>query len=465
MSFIFYDTETTGTDKNFDQILQFAAIRTDADLNELERFEIRCRLHAHLAPSPGAMRVTRIGIDVLNDPDLPSHYEMVRAIRDKLQSWTPAIFAGYNSMAFDEPLLRQAFYQTLHPPYLTNTDGNCRADVMGLVQNVAFLHQEALKIPEENGKSIFKLDRIAPANGFDHAKAHDALGDVEATIHLCRLIRDKCPEAWSIFTRFSQTAAVLDYVSSERAFVLLAYYFRHCAYAVTIIGHDDHQPSVAFALDLACDFPTLAGLDDAKLASKLKRSPKPVRRLKANTAPFLLDLADITPSIQRQLPSAGIISQQLSWLDANPDFVSRLLQIYRGIQEEYEKGEHLEQRIHDEFLTKTDLMKLEEFHAAPWEQRLPIVEELADERYRLLGHRLIYRERPDVLPQAMRTSLEVERSNRLLGTKVGGEPWLTLPKALEQTNDLLVNAQGEEHLLLSELAAYLTERIHELANC
>ncbi|SHL68298.1 Exonuclease [Roseovarius marisflavi] len=30
--FIFYDTETTGTDTTFDQILQFAAILTDADL-------------------------------------------------------------------------------------------------------------------------------------------------------------------------------------------------------------------------------------------------------------------------------------------------------------------------------------------------------------------------------------------------------------------------------------------------
>jgi DNA polymerase III epsilon subunit-like protein len=45
MNFIFYDTETTGTDTTFDQILQFAAIRTDDDLRELDRFEIRCLLH------------------------------------------------------------------------------------------------------------------------------------------------------------------------------------------------------------------------------------------------------------------------------------------------------------------------------------------------------------------------------------------------------------------------------------
>ena len=52
MSFVFYDTETTGTDTAFDQILQFAAIRTDHELRELERFEIRCRLLPHVVPSP-----------------------------------------------------------------------------------------------------------------------------------------------------------------------------------------------------------------------------------------------------------------------------------------------------------------------------------------------------------------------------------------------------------------------------
>ena len=38
-SFVFYDTETTGTDTAFDQILQFAAIQTDENLRELDQFE------------------------------------------------------------------------------------------------------------------------------------------------------------------------------------------------------------------------------------------------------------------------------------------------------------------------------------------------------------------------------------------------------------------------------------------
>ena len=106
MNFVFYDTETTGTDTTFDQILQFAAIRTDDDLNELDRFETRCRLLPHVIPAPGALFATRVTPTMLTDPSLPSHYEMILQIAEKLRAWSPALFAGYNTLSFDEPLLR-----------------------------------------------------------------------------------------------------------------------------------------------------------------------------------------------------------------------------------------------------------------------------------------------------------------------------------------------------------------------
>ena len=114
MSFVLYDTETTGTNTTFDQILQFGAVKTDHELRELDRFEIRCRLLPHVVPSPGAMRVTGVTAEQLTDPDLPSHYQMVRAIKAKLDEWSPSIFIGHNSMTFDEHLMRQALYKTLH---------------------------------------------------------------------------------------------------------------------------------------------------------------------------------------------------------------------------------------------------------------------------------------------------------------------------------------------------------------
>ena len=56
--FVFYDLETTGISPAYDQPLQFAAIRTDLNLNEIERVEFRCRLAPHILPAPQALIVT-----------------------------------------------------------------------------------------------------------------------------------------------------------------------------------------------------------------------------------------------------------------------------------------------------------------------------------------------------------------------------------------------------------------------
>ena len=99
MSYIFYDTETTGKVTAFDQILQFAAIKTDAELNVLDTFDVRCRLLPYIVPSPGALLVT--GTTVADITTCPlSHFEMMRLVHAKMHRWSEggSIFVGWNSM-------------------------------------------------------------------------------------------------------------------------------------------------------------------------------------------------------------------------------------------------------------------------------------------------------------------------------------------------------------------------------
>ena len=77
MGYVFFDTETTGLDPAFDQIVHFAAVRTDHDLNESARFEVRARLQPHVVPHPGALRANGLSIGRLTDRSDPSHYEMI----------------------------------------------------------------------------------------------------------------------------------------------------------------------------------------------------------------------------------------------------------------------------------------------------------------------------------------------------------------------------------------------------
>jgi len=112
--------------------------------------------------------------------------------RQRLLSWSPSIFIGYNSIRFDEEMLRQALFQTLHNAYLTNTHGNCRADALSLVMAATTLSPTCLSVPRgPQGRPIYRLEGLATANGITHGNAHDAMGDVAATVELCRIVYDR----------------------------------------------------------------------------------------------------------------------------------------------------------------------------------------------------------------------------------------------------------------------------------
>ena len=49
-NFLFYDFETSSSNKAWGQIIEIGAILTDDDLNELDRFEAKCRLAPGVIP-------------------------------------------------------------------------------------------------------------------------------------------------------------------------------------------------------------------------------------------------------------------------------------------------------------------------------------------------------------------------------------------------------------------------------
>src|SRR5579863_3779099 len=209
MSFVVYDVETTGLIKSYDQIVQFAAVRTDSELNILDRVELRCRLMPHVIPSPEALHITGHAIADLTNPTRPSHFEMMTQLRSVLEGWCPTLFLGFNSIAFDEEMLRHAFYQCLMYPYLTNSRRSARADVLNLCRVTAAIRRDILRPARDaEGKAVFKLAALAEANGITVTRAHDAMFDVLITLALCRHIKSGAPEIWSQFLRFSQKASV-----------------------------------------------------------------------------------------------------------------------------------------------------------------------------------------------------------------------------------------------------------------
>ena len=456
MTFIFYDTETTGISTAFDQILQFASITTDSDLNETDRFEIRSRLLPYIVPSPHALRVTGQTIDDLLDESRPSHYEMVTEIRRALGC--PAMFVGYNSLTFDEEILRQAFYCCLYPPYLTNTAGNKRADAMHLIRAAAVLHPDALaRAFNDKGRPSFKLDRLAPANGFSHVNAHDALADVEALIHLCRIVRDRCPALWARFQQFASKMAVEDFLRDERAFLLLEFHpISTRRYFVTSIGSGNG--SVAYCYDLMIDPAELKVLTDAELTSRLAKSPRTLRRVKTNAAPCLCSLADAPLEMLDEL-SADELFRRAQEVRSDQALVDRLVAAAIDAETTYPPSPHVEKRIYDGFWSRRDEQRLEAFHAVPWEERVAIAESLEDHRLAWLARRLIYVERPELLALEHRNTMASEKARRMMAEPAECAGWTTLCRAAADLAQLL---DGQNAQSASSLNAYFNLRRDEV---
>ena len=462
MSFVFYDTETTGTDRAFDQILQFGAIRTDPELRELERFEIRCRLLPHVVPSPKGLLTNGIDVQRLTDPALPSHYEMVRAIKSKLEAWSPAVFVGHNSMRFDEELLRRAFYQTLHPPYLTNTHGNGRMDGLTVLQMAVFLEPDVLTVPaSERGRPTFRLERLAPANGFAHKAAHDAMGDTEAVLYLCRLVREGAEGVWSNCVRFARKAAVLDYAQPGEVFAFVGFaYGRGYVHAATAIGPDPERDSDLYVFILSHDPHDLAALDDDDLRKVLAKSPKPVRRLRANAAPCIVPYEDVPVRVRGQLPGVEELGNRAAYVREDGDLRERLMAAVSEDAEERERSVHVEKQIYDGFTGREDQVLMRTFHEADWPSRAALLGRLTDPRLQVLGERLLYTEAPEVMPVNGLIGYRADLARRLLADK-GAVPWLTLPEAIREADDLLVSAAGAQAALLTALRDYLVRRAEE----
>jgi len=462
MSFVFYDTETTGINTSFDQILQFAAIRTDADLNEIERFEIRSRILPGMLASPHALVVTGVRATQLVDPEFPSHYEMMRQIQEKLMSWSPALFIGYNSIEFDEHLLRHSLYKTLHPPYLTNTNGNSRSDVMRMVQATHLFCPDVINIPRSaNGRFTFKLDQVAPANGFDHTNAHDALADVEATIFLCRLVAESAPEIWSSFMRFGRKASVTDHLASEPIFCFSDFYFgKPFSCLATGLGTGTASDTRYYIFDLAVDPDELMCMDDRRLIKRLAASPKPVRSVRSNSSPMLMPTENAPAFVSATALGDDELQRRVERLRDDAQFCERLIELTERSKKDGIASPHAEEQLYDGFFPDCDQELLGQFHIAPWEHRRAIVGKFEDPRLRQLGLQLIHTERPDVLDEWERLHLDQLAASRLMsdGDKL---PWLTAYKAEEAFVSLIENAVHHEKEFLLEHLALARDRIHQ----
>ena len=202
-SYLFYDLETTGLNKAFDQVQQCAIKRLDKDFNECESHFFEVALSPDTVPSAYAVLTHQISLD--NDV---SRQKELHALRDihSIFNTPNSISLGYNTLGFDDEFLRFSFYRNLLTPYTHQYAQGCgRMDIFPMTVFYYLYAPDSIRWPEQEGSVSLKLERISHENGWEDGQAHHAMHDVDATIKLARALRSANPPMWEYLTGFFHT--------------------------------------------------------------------------------------------------------------------------------------------------------------------------------------------------------------------------------------------------------------------
>ncbi|WP_373083342.1 exodeoxyribonuclease I [Zhongshania sp.] len=216
-TFYWHDYETWGANPARDRPVQFAGVRTDADLNIIdEPLMVFSRPSPDYLPHPEACLITGITPQQALQ-DGVSEAEFIAIVHAEL-SQPGTCGVGYNSIRFDDEVTRYTLYRNFFDPYAREwQNGNSRWDLIDVARLCRALRPDGIEWPvREDGTPSFRLEELSAANGLSHESAHDALSDVYATIDLAKLLKARQPKLfdYALSLRDKRTvAAMLDTVT------------------------------------------------------------------------------------------------------------------------------------------------------------------------------------------------------------------------------------------------------------
>ncbi len=455
--FIFYDIETTGVNLVYDQILQFGAILADENLVEIDRFEIRCRVLPWIVPSPDALLVTNTPVSWLEDPSLPVFYDMMAQIKERLAHWAPATFIGYNSMRFDEPILQRAFWQALLPPYLTVTGGNSRLDLLPIIRAIAHFWIGLLKLPlRENDVPSFRLEHLAPANGFNAHRAHDAMGDVEATLFLARFIAKRCPELWQTLVARASKKSTAALLTSGTPILLVQPGGTTTAGFYQRIDNNGAQGSHAVLAQLDYDWLSAKTRVDSFTTTEAAGFPEALRHVALNKAPLVFTQAEAR-ALFELVPTAADL-EQAHFLSRNDDYCLFLTESNaRPAREISANCVEVEETIFDCFASAHDEQLMADFHRADALKRIVIARTFTDNRFRRLAMRFVHVTAPNLLSAGEQSQMRDGIARRLDAVREDPHPWRSIADAIAELDANLEHAVTDEG---DAIRTWLAQRRH-----
>ena len=437
--FVFYDTETTGLDINFSQIIQVGCVLTDNNFNVLEELNLSSKVLPWIVPSPDAFLVHK-QTDCLEEG--VSHFEMMKSLREKWLSWGKdknLIFVTYNGHKFDEELVRRQFYWNLFDPYLTNTNGNKRLDLMSLFQLIGNFYSTEIRIPEDEGENIsLKLTDLAKENNIPIENAHDAIVDCMLMVNLMKKIKSSAPEALKAAIKGSSKTGNIE-LAKTKPFSILGEIFRKRKYIYPVIacGQNPNQTNQVAVIDLYFDPKKMFEMTDYELSEQFGAGGG-LKKISVNKSIPIMPV-DRIKNINNFLDSPfELLEARAEQVSKNQEFQNRVCEVMTINQREYPPNKYLEQKVYERFPSNSDKLWMERFEISTWAEKAKLLSGFEDERYRELSQRLINYLKPEFSSNKEKDNYHDFIKERLLSNG----PWkMTLEKAISRTNSLRIEAE------------------------
>jgi exodeoxyribonuclease I len=431
-SFFFYDLETSGLSSRTARIMQFAGQRTDLQLNPVgEPVDILIQMTDDTLPDPDAVLVTGITPQKTIDEGI-TEAEFLRRFTNEVA--TPdTIFVGYNTVRFDDEFMRILHYRNFYDPYEWQwQDGRSKWDILDVVRMTRALRPTGIEWPFDlKGNPTNRLELITALNKLEHEHAHDALSDVEATIAVSRLIRNKQEKLFEFLLTMRDKRKVAELVNGQQPFVYTSgkypSEFEKTTIVYTICENPGRTGGAAFVYDLRHDPAQYKDKTPEQLVElwKWKKDPEeprlPVKTLVYNRCPAVAPLGVLDEASQKRLKiDMTQVKQHLATLRSMQDLEERLCKAWEIMEGSREQTSlvsteyDVDSAIYDGFFDSQDKSKMSVVRAAAPEELSGLGLHFKDKRLGALLPLYKARNYPKLLTSEERETWETFRKQKLL---------------------------------------------------
>jgi exodeoxyribonuclease-1 len=468
-TFLWHDYETFGTQVRCDRPAQFAAIRTDAELNEIgEPVMLYCQPANDFLPDPQSCLITGITPQLCLEKGVPE-YQFAAQI-EQLLAQPGTVGVGYNTIRFDDEITRFMFWRNLIDPYARAWQNDCgRWDLLDVVRTACALRPEGIVWPvNAEGASSFKLTDLTAANGLTHEAAHDALSDVRATIALARLIKTAQPRLFDFcfcLHKKDRVAAELGLpttAAQARPFLHVSGMFpatRGCLALMWPLAMHPTNKNELIAWDLKHDPRKLASMNideiRLRLFTKSDALPDgitrlPVKSIHLNKSPMVMSNWKILSPQMAQRWELDLDAQLKNAELARdlPDMSGIWSEVFKRPQE---APPDVDEDLYGGFIGNADRRRLNQLRELPADKLAASRPAFDDPRLSELLFRYRARNFPHSLSGQEKQAWQQHRAARLLQGEAGAR---TLQALFDELDQLAENADEHGEALLGALYDY-----------